>query len=546
MEDHTLNPFGLIDVAIIGGGASGAYTGYRLLKTPLDESPVLASLLHRSGQDRLNVRLFEWSDRIGGRLWSVNLPGLPNVPAEVGGMRFLESMENVYGLCSQELGLDIASLDFADNIQYVRAHRFSFSDYGVPAKVPYFLTPTEQGKNPIELVAQAIDELVPEAKGKTGYDLISCLRNARVAVPNLYDQPLYETGFWSLLLSKLSVEAYHLVQDASGYFSVYNNQSSYGAFLDFIRGYADKQYRKLVAGYEELPRRLVQEFQQMGGHVERNTRLYNLKPQVHHGERVIQMTLGQPGGTSRTTCYARHVVLALPQRSLQLLDPDSFIFEDEQFRADVETVRAQPASKMFLSFDEPWWQKLSPAITNGRSDTDFPFRQCYYVGTETTAPSAGMSLLMASYNDGMADWFWDTYLKRSRFGAHHPPYLGRHGGAIDSRMLAPHDMVAEVRRQLTEMHDYPVPEPVAAIYHNWEEDPIGAGWYFWNPHVRPWEVAPRIRQPVPGQNVYVCGSCYSENQGWVEGALNTAEMVLETRFGLPRPSWVSSSYYMGP
>jgi hypothetical protein len=88
-------------------------------------------------------------------------------------------------------------------------------------RVPYFLTLAEQGKNPIELVAQAIDQLVPDAKGKTGFDLVSCLRNARVAVPDLYDQPLYATGFWSLLLSKLSVEAYHLVQDASRYFSVY-------------------------------------------------------------------------------------------------------------------------------------------------------------------------------------------------------------------------------------------------------------------------------------------------------------------------------------
>ena len=107
-------------------------------------------------------------------------------------------------------------------------------------------------------------------------------------------------------------------------------------------------------------------------------------------------------------------------------------------------------------------------------------------------------------------------------------------------------MVMEIQRQLSSMHYIAVPAPAAAIYHNWVEDPIGAGWYFWNPHVRSWEVAPRIRQPVPGYNVYTCGSCYSENQGWVEGALNTAEMLLESKFGLPRPAWVSADYYMGP
>ena len=107
-------------------------------------------------------------------------------------------------------------------------------------------------------------------------------------------------------------------------------------------------------------------------------------------------------------------------------------------------------------------------------------------------------------------------------------------------------MVMEIQRQLSSMHNIAVPAPAAAIYHNWVEDPIGAGWYFWNPHVRSWEVAPRIRQPVPGYNVYTCGSCYSENKGWVDGALNTAEMLLESKFGLPRPAWVSADYYMGP
>jgi len=33
------------------------------------------------------------------------------------------------------------------------------------------------------------------------------------------------------------MEAYHLVQDASGYFSIYDNWSSYGAFLEFMRNY---------------------------------------------------------------------------------------------------------------------------------------------------------------------------------------------------------------------------------------------------------------------------------------------------------------------
>ena len=41
-----------------------------------------------------------------------------------------------------------------------------------------------------------------------------------------------------------------------------------------------------------------------------------------------------------------------------------------------------------------------------------------------------------------------------------------------------------------------------------------------------------IVQPVPEEPVYVCGEAYSHYQGWVEGALATAEDMLQRKFGL--------------
>ncbi|MEG3926978.1 MULTISPECIES: NAD(P)-binding protein [unclassified Microcoleus] len=64
-------PFPLTDIAIIGGGVSGAYTAYRLMKANPNESPVLKRLLELSGREQIDVRLFELSDRIGGRLCRV-------------------------------------------------------------------------------------------------------------------------------------------------------------------------------------------------------------------------------------------------------------------------------------------------------------------------------------------------------------------------------------------------------------------------------------------------------------------------------------------
>ena len=42
------------------------------------------------------------------------------------------------------------------------------------------------------------------------------------------------------------------------------------------------------------------------------------------------------------------------------------------------------------------------------------------------------------------------------------------------------------------------------------------------------------------------GEAYSFDQGWVEGALDTAESMLQDFFGLPCPNWLSNTYDLLP
>ena len=81
---------------------------------------------------------------------------------------------------------------------------------------------------------------------------------------------------------------------------------------------------------------------------------------------------------------------------------------------------------------------------------------------------------------------------------------------------------------------------------DWSADPYGGGWHFWLPRVKVWETIARVRQPIPRVPVYICGEAYANQQGWVEGALTSAEHVLEDHFGLRRPSWLPADYYIGP
>jgi protoporphyrinogen oxidase len=61
-----------LDVAIVGAGAAGTYLADRLIQARPD----------------WRIAIFERSNRIGGRLWSVKVDGVAH-PIELGGMRYM-------------------------------------------------------------------------------------------------------------------------------------------------------------------------------------------------------------------------------------------------------------------------------------------------------------------------------------------------------------------------------------------------------------------------------------------------------------------------
>src|SRR5689334_20840633 len=81
----------ILDVAIVGGGVSGVYAAWRLMR---DSSPSAFG----SAGGRPKITVFEGGDRIGGRLLSVTPPGMPDTTCELGGMRFMSRHVLVAGL----------------------------------------------------------------------------------------------------------------------------------------------------------------------------------------------------------------------------------------------------------------------------------------------------------------------------------------------------------------------------------------------------------------------------------------------------------------
>lgn len=525
-----------IDIAVVGAGVSGAYSAWRL----------------RQRFPEKKIALYEYSNRVGGRLYSVTLPGMPSVRAEVGGMRFIPASQAfVTDLIHH---LELATRPFPmgapddpggfNNFGYLRRRQMRIRDFGDAEKVPYLLDPTEQGKTPDQLQKYVMDSLVPNA--------VHLTQDEWTEVEVLNGQKLYELGFWNLLYETLSSEAYQFMDDAGGYYTNVANTNAALSLPVFEFG-PDVVYETLVDGYEALPRALADAFVRMDGEFRPNHRLDSMAR--HKGKYALEFVRTQTAADGTTTdqegkpstkVFAKQVILALPRRSLELVRWD--VFQQPDVSELITAVISQAAFKLFLAYPYPWWASLG--LEAGRSITDMPLRQTFYFGTEGKQPGADPanlnSLMMVSYNDLGSVPFWKALEAGDPFRGRANPFVKRGEEMRAHEFNVTARMVDGAQKQVRELHNLKfVPEPYSAVYHDWSEDPYGGGWHAWKAGYRFWELMPKVRQPAPDEDVFICGDAYSINQGWVEGALQTADLVLQEHFGMQPPEWLTPDYDFG-
>jgi monoamine oxidase len=277
--------------------------------------------------------------------------------------------------------------------------------------------------------------------------------------------------------------------------------------------------KTLELGMQALPEALAAAVVREGGAIHRQHRLVSLRSPAQTGDSFHELVLVTPDGPR--TVRARRVVLALPPRSIELIG-DCAALKEPRIAGLLATVTSRPFGKVFLAHEQPWWRPLG--LTSGRATTDLPIRQIYYFGTEPDRPAGTTGYVTMGYFDRPQLDYW-AGLRRLEQPA-----------ASGFTMLDPEGPVAtEVRRQIGVVHglDQPMATPLSVGFMNWEDDPYGGAWHTWKQGVKSWEVMKKIAAPVPGMALHIIGEAWSTNQGWVEGALETAEAVVGAMMRAP-------------
>jgi monoamine oxidase len=578
--NNGMSPDMKIEVAIVGAGTSGLYSAYRLTTDK-----------KYSGQQ---VQIFDMNTKIAGRLESVIMPGI-NFWGELGGMRYLTSQEIVttliegYPLSEEDLAQRKKILDFpmtpipfpmgdtSDLLMYLRKERTKQDAWEQAQKngeeliTRYYLNDDDIGYSADQLFNKIIyDVLMADPwfvanfsnkvsnPSKYVYNFMLTSRDWDQVKPVLtycfegspYDKrKVNDIGFWNLIKDQVSQEGYSFLANAGGYYSNTINWNSAEAFPYMVGDFSSNPvYKTIQEGYDSIAYALANQYLlEPGACIWSENKLLTFnKDHQYSNTHKYELVFLNLVSNQEWKVYANTIILGMPRQSLELLDQNNFFFDINQRQELNENIRSvikEPAFKILMGFDRPWWKELN--IDSGHSITDLPMRQCYYFGTDETNDN---SMLLGSYGDMETETFWkalsdDKLLFEVK--------ANKSASLLELQELndvqATQMMVNELMNQLRELHgpDVTIPDPYVTWFKDWTDDPFGAGYHAWKAGFSVKDVMPYMRKPLADESIHIIGEAYSDQQGWVEGAFCVAELMLQDYFGLSRPYWLSPDYYLG-
>jgi monoamine oxidase len=513
------------DLVICGAGISGLYCAWRLLSSEKWKKKF-------KGQSKPKIAILEQSNRIGGRIESVYLNPSMTIPSELGAMRFYKEHLLVNFLTKH---FNLTTESFSHSYKksfFLRGKRLEEEDFKHPNRIPYNLREEERGMLPDDLLEFALNKIISSFSNNQNTDYHSIKKGTCFKGKNIKNIELYKIGFCNALQDILSHEAFQLLKDSGGYDSNFMNWNTAEAVTYLLENFSKKlNPRYIVGGMSKLPEAIAEKIIKLGGEIHISTQMLGFE--INKKNKVSILCKNTGSDTYCRQIESDQLILALPQRSLELLDQNNSLFQNNQIQKLIKSVQRQPALKLFLSYSTSWWEPKENS--NSVIISDLPLRMSYYFSKNSAdqkdRTSQKESMVMI-YEDIDPDHYWQGLYSKDldrekNFGAQIPPQK----------------MLEAVQTHLQAIHNKDIiPKPISYLFRDWSNDPFGGGYHVWRPDFDATSVMNQIRKPDLNKPVYICGEAYSNTQSWIEGALKTAESIMQEYFDLDKIQEIPSDY----
>lgn len=450
------------------------------------------------------IGLFEASGRIGGRVLTVHSP--QGLALDMGAHNLSASHAIVAGLVErfglkpvESIGQSPAGIVHLRGRSLTNAE-ISHSWFRKPFQ--YDVSAYLQRRGPARILRKALREMPASAPGGERH---------------LRGRPLAKWTLPEALLDVLTPDELAYAADRLIY-SFWQQPVQADAALKWV---AQEIFRgkgamsELEGGMATLPEALSRAVERHGARITFRHRLAALEF-LGEGDPIALSFETEHGHLSLS---AGRVVLAMPAGAVARVDG---LAERPEIHALLSALTPQSAVTTALVYTQPWWREMG--IRGGASTTDLPARHLRHHGGEQWRGSHAGALV--SYSDGGSGQFWrglgDGATTSGWISEDHPVALELHSQAL--KMFGPKMQKA-------------LPQPVAAFTQNWDEAAAGAAFHMWSIGSSPVDVMRRALCPVPTQKLHICGEAWSPRQGWIEGALESVDMMLRQEIDrLPMPT----------
>jgi monoamine oxidase len=398
------------------------------------------------------------------------------------------------------------------------------------------------------LILNVLEKAVPNA-----LTLTAAQWREATATGQFQGRALWEWGMQSLCEEVISDQAYQFVSDAVGLDSLFLRTNAAMAMRmialplpDFEQGQVLRPPNGFGSLIDELEKRLSA---CPNCTIFKSYRLAF----VDRATNTVRLSFVSGGVGPIPPITATKTILAMPRRAVELINFNGLFprvqidSQSRELARKLQTVTGVPAFKIAMVYETPWWQNFVDSSgakqgwPDGYSVTDLPVRQVYWGVGQGPNTGGNARVILAAYADSDSATYWHGL-------SHVSTGLLRKGSDSVVTEIGPGNLLAAVERQLSILTGVEnLPKPLWAGYVDWSEDPYGGAWHEWAAGVDITQAIPDLREPFPGLPIYLCGEAYSWFQAWIEGALMSAERLLQDKFGLAWPAeWLPTDYDLGP
>jgi len=336
--------------------------------------------------------------------------------------------------------------------------------------------PNQPDYLPLQLKYPSIDDIIIE--------LNHLVKKNKITEQHLINTNLLDLADELLTSANTKNPISNYMIDINPYYSELKHFNSKSALEIFTKEFNQtiKYYSLGGNGLIQIIHCLENEIKTHGGIIKLNSKCISIE---RHKELFkLQME------NSKHTYYTSNLILALPKDALLNL---SILSSIPRIRKLLNSVVVEPLYRIYAKYSHDtngkvWFSGMSKTITN------LPVKYIIPINEKT-------GIIMISYTDSIYAKYW---LK-----------LRMKGDAI---------FMKELNRQLSLIFPLiEIPPPLWISHYYWN-----AGAAYWKVGSHPEKVMNEIIQPLgTAVPLFICGENYSTHQAWMEGALETSNLVIE-------------------